>query len=101
MKIKVFGWILMFDRLNTKDLLVRRHWRSPTEDNSYVMCHSHALEDRLHLFFSCNFSCRVWNYLQTTWGALDPCIPVYNRPKIQLVSPSSWKSCILPLGVSG
>jgi len=69
MKIKVFGWLLMFDKLNTKDLLVRRHWRPPTEDNSCVMCHSHALEDRLHLFFSCNFSCRVWNYLQITWGA--------------------------------
>ena len=25
MKIKVFGWLLFFDRLNTKDLLIRRH----------------------------------------------------------------------------
>ena len=67
MKTKVFGWLLLFDRLNTKDLLVRRHWRSPQEDNWCVLCHNNALEDRLHLFFSCLFSSRVWCYLQILW----------------------------------
>ena len=67
MKIKVFGWLLFFDRLNTKDLLVRRHWRSIQEDNNCVLCHAHCFEDRLHLFFSCNFSYRIWNFLQISW----------------------------------
>ena len=63
MKIKVFGWLLFFDRLNTKDMLVRRHWRSQAEDNLCVICNAYVHEDRSHLFFQCNFSSRVWNYL--------------------------------------
>lgn len=37
LKIEVFAWLLFFDRLNTKDLLVRRHWRSLQEDNLCVL----------------------------------------------------------------
>ena len=68
MKIKVFGWLLFFDRLNTKDMLVRRHWRSQAEDNLCVICNAYVHEDRSHLFFQCNFSSRVWNYLQIDWS---------------------------------
>lgn len=77
MKIKVFSWLLFFDRLNTKDLLVRRKWRSTDEDNLCVMCFGRNYEDMMHLFFSCNFSIRVWNYLQIDWshqGDLVDCI---------------------------
>ena len=63
MKIKVFGWLLFFDRLNTKDLLIRMHWRSPLDDNLCVICNEYVYEDRLHMFFNCNFSHRVWSYL--------------------------------------
>lgn len=38
MKIKCFTWLLFFDRLNTKDLLVRRKWRS-TDKIISVSCH--------------------------------------------------------------
>ncbi|XBI58820.1 hypothetical protein VPH35_039994 [Triticum aestivum] len=68
MKIKFFGWLLFFDRLNTKDMLVRQHWRSPLDDNICVICNAYVYEDRAHLFFECNFSCRVWNYLQIDWS---------------------------------
>ena len=51
LKIKVFAWLLFFDRLNTKDLLVRRHWRAGDADNLCVLCHQHIYEDRQHLFF--------------------------------------------------
>jgi len=68
MKIKVFGWLLFFDRLNTKDMLVRRHCRSQAEDNLCVLCNAYVHEDRFHLFFQCNFSSRVWNYLQIDWS---------------------------------
>ena len=36
LKIKVFAWLLFFDRLNTKDMLVRRHWRAVEDDNLCV-----------------------------------------------------------------
>ena len=60
---------MLNDRLNTRDLLVRRHWRSPQEDNPCPLCHAQAYEDRDHLLFTYQFSSRVWNYLQIQWLA--------------------------------
>jgi hypothetical protein len=70
MNTKVFAWLLLNDRLNTKDLLVRRNWKE-AEDNFCKLCPTRTYEDRLHLFFTCNFSCRVWNYLQIDWSVGD------------------------------
>lgn len=64
MKIKVFAWLLLNDRLNIRAMLVRRHRRQPNEENH---CPLLTLEDRDHLFFKCNFNTRVWNYLQIQW----------------------------------
>jgi hypothetical protein len=66
-KLKVFAWLLMSDRLNTKYMLKRRHW-NVTSDHHCVLCHSHTYEDRIHLFFDCVFSMRVWAYLQIDWS---------------------------------
>ena len=65
LKIKVFGWLLLMDRLNTRDMMQRRHWN--VDDHNCVLCNANVLEDRLHLFFTCNFSLRVWNYLGISW----------------------------------
>jgi hypothetical protein len=70
MKMKVFAWLLLFDRLNIKDLLKRHQW-NVTEDSTCVLCHSHAYEDRVPLFFECKFSTRVWSYLQVEWIATE------------------------------
>jgi hypothetical protein len=66
MSAKFFAWLLLKDRLNTKDLLQRRHWKV-TEDFYCVLCPLRVREDRFHLFFECNFSQRVWKYLQIDW----------------------------------
>ena len=66
LKFKFFAWLLLSDRLNTKDLLQRRHWQV-TEDYSCVLCVRNLHEDRMHLFFECQFSQRVWSYLQIDW----------------------------------
>jgi hypothetical protein len=67
MKHKAFAWLLLNDRLNTRDLLIRRNWKV-TEDKHCVLCPIRAYEDRLHLFFECNFSRRIWTYLQIDWS---------------------------------
>ena len=36
----------------------------------FVLIKSGSTIDRIHLFFSCNFSQRVWNYLGISWQAL-------------------------------
>ena len=68
LKIKVFAWMLIMDRLNTKDMVERRHWHM--EDGVHCrLCPLQVRETRDHLFFNCNFSVRVWNYLQIDWPA--------------------------------
>ena len=66
MKNDLFAWMLIMDRLNTQDILERRHW-NVSDCNHCVLCPTQTKEDRDHLFFSCNFSCRVWTYLQVCW----------------------------------
>ena len=62
LKTKVFAWLVIMDRLNTKDMIIRRHWN--IEDGpECVLCPTQHLETRDHLFFQCNFSARVWAYL--------------------------------------
>ncbi|XP_073355123.1 uncharacterized protein [Aegilops tauschii subsp. strangulata] len=70
MKIKVFAWMLIMDRLNTKDMVERRHWHLEG-GVSCVLCPLQTRETRDHLFFNCNFSVRVWNYLQIDWSSGD------------------------------
>ena len=65
-KHKFFAWLILHDRINTKDMLIRRHWHV-TDDNSCVLCRHHQYEDWLHLFFQYQFSARVWNFLQIHW----------------------------------
>ena len=67
MKIKVFAWMLIMDRLNTKDMVERRHWHM--DDGVFcLLCSFRTRETKNHLFFECNFSVRIWNYLQITWS---------------------------------
>jgi hypothetical protein len=67
LKTKFFGWLLLNDRLNTRDMLQRRNWHV-TDETHCVLCPARIYEDRLHLFFQCNFSQRIWCYLQIDWS---------------------------------
>jgi hypothetical protein len=62
-KHNFFAWLILHDRINTKDMLRRRHWQV-TSDHTYVLCCTDAVEDWSHLFFECTFSVRVSIYLQ-------------------------------------
>ena len=67
MKIKVFAWMMIMDRLNTKDMVERRHWHIE-DGTTCVLCHLQVREDMDHLFFNCLFSQRVCNFLQIDWS---------------------------------
>ena len=55
--------MLIMDMLNTKDMVDMRHWHMDDGVNC-VLCPLLTRETRGHPFFHCNFSVRVWNYLQ-------------------------------------
>jgi Fe-S cluster biosynthesis and repair protein YggX len=48
-------------------MIKRRNW-NVTDEHHCVLCPSHIYEDRIHLFFDCVFSMKVWNYLQIDWS---------------------------------
>jgi hypothetical protein len=65
-KLRVFAWLLIMDRLNTKDLMERKNWQVDG-GTACVLCNSHVLETREHLFFECSFATSCWNMLNIQW----------------------------------
>lgn len=61
---KFFFWLLLKDRLNTREILQRK---SMDLDNyNCELCHFNTEETLLHLFFHCPFAMRCWNTLGCT-----------------------------------
>lgn len=60
LKLKVFLWLLLMDRLNSKDLLQRKHFNTQGNDRC-VTCNSLTTEDSFHLFFTCSFAQQCWH----------------------------------------
>jgi Fe-S cluster biosynthesis and repair protein YggX len=65
-KLKVFTWLLFQDRLNTRDLMQRKHWFIDSGYNC-VMCSQNMLETSQHLFFQCVFAQQCWDLLDIHW----------------------------------
>ena len=75
-RIKFFPWVVLVDRLNTKDMLRRRHCNIQ-DDDLCVLCPLRVVEDLDHLLFFCTFSRRCWQALQIQWDehlGLLPCL---------------------------
>lgn len=85
MKIKVFAWLLFRDRLNTHDMLDRRHCAKEDDDLTCVLCNGGHMETRLHLFFTCPFSVRCWQHLGIVWNL--------NVEFFQMVALARLQSC--------
>jgi hypothetical protein len=64
-KHKVFSWLLLKDRLSTKDILFRINFF--LSDNSCIMCNDHVIKSRDHLFFHYKFARECWNYMCQGW----------------------------------
>jgi hypothetical protein len=66
-KLKVFSWLLLSDRLNTRNMLKRRHFNIGSNFNC-PLCSTGDEETLEHLFFSCTFSISCWTRLNITWN---------------------------------
>ncbi|XP_058762981.1 uncharacterized protein LOC131636394 [Vicia villosa] len=58
-KIKAFGWILLLDRLPTKNLLVLRGIPFPVDNLKCIFC-GVDVENRNHSFFGCGVVKNIW-----------------------------------------
>ena len=66
LKHKFFFWLLLQDRLNTRDLLTRKTFY--VENTSCVLCTDAPMEYMQHLFFGCDFSQTFWWRLNQEWN---------------------------------
>jgi hypothetical protein len=64
-KHKVFFWLLIHNRLNTRALLQRKNFLMT--DYSCIMCNQQHLETRDHLFFQCPFAVLCCQYICPLW----------------------------------
>jgi len=65
-KHKFFFWLLLRDRLNTRNMLRRKHMH--LDDYSCVLCNTGSEESSFHLFFECNFSQSCWRSISINWN---------------------------------
>lgn len=65
-RIKFFAWLILLDRLNTRSMLVRRHFNVQPNSNC-VLCTSGEEETFDHLFFGCCFARSCWDKLGLIW----------------------------------
>lgn len=61
-KQKIFFWLLISDRLSTRNILRRRHMHS--ESYNCVLCMSSPEETVRHLFLDCPFARQCWQFIQ-------------------------------------
>jgi hypothetical protein len=85
-KQKVFVWLLMKDRLNTRDLMLRKHWHLDSEPHC-VMCVSQVLETRDHLFFDCTSAKLCRDILDIHWDMALPLSEWYVAAKQAFIGP--------------
>jgi hypothetical protein len=67
MKHKVFAWLMLVDRINTRDMLRRRNLDIGT-NFSCMTCDSGQDATRNHLFFGSGFTTDCWAELGLTWN---------------------------------
>mgnify|MGYP003702955895 CR=1 FL=1 len=67
MKVKVFRWLLLIDRLNTRDMLDRKHCAPVNSDLTCVLCSYGIRETFMHRFFQCPFSSQCWAQFGIVW----------------------------------
>lgn len=66
-RIKFFGWLLLMDRLNTRDMLQQRNF-NVQPGVTCVLCDHDLRETRDHLSFECEFARQCWSLLYIVWS---------------------------------
>jgi len=65
-RVKFFAWLILVDRLNTRDMLARRNF-NVQPNNLCVLCSDNCVETIDHLFFDCSFAKQCWAKVGINW----------------------------------
>jgi hypothetical protein len=89
-KHKVFVWLFLVDRLNTRDMIERRHWTLDSGVNC-VMCNQAQRQTRDHLFFNCGFARKCWRKVGIVWDSSQGSLDMFERAKKNYSGPSFFE----------
>ena len=92
-KHKVFFWLLLKDRLSTRNVLRRRNMELDTY--SCALCNSLAEETLEHLFLECPFAAICWNIIQVQIPLQSSLPEIFQQIKDQLDNAFFMESIIL------
>ena len=84
------AWLLINDCLNTRGILLRKHWHLDSGYNC-VLCALKPLETYTRLLWCCDFSISCWDFLSIHW---DLNLEVRNRlslATINFAGPCFWE----------
>ena len=89
-KHKVFFWLLLKERLSTRDLLKRKNMT--LQGYNCPLCNGSAEETLIHMFIHCTFTTQCWAWLKFRWTIVSVPSKLYKVLKINYMCLSSWKS---------
>jgi hypothetical protein len=94
LKLKLFTWLALENKINTWDNLQRKGWVGPN------ICHlcNREEESMQHIFINCAFTRLVWDNifadlnLNTTWDghSLADCYEIWSKNRPPLTKPPSY-----------
>jgi hypothetical protein len=85
-KLKFFWWLVLVDRLNTRNMLRRRNYSINSSYNC-LMCPSPPEETIEHMLFFCPFSRQCWARLQIQWPVTGDRLKIIEEQKQQWAQP--------------
>ncbi|VAI35701.1 unnamed protein product [Triticum turgidum subsp. durum] len=90
-KVKIFAWLLLSDRLNTKANMLRKHI---AQSAACPRCQD-PHEDALYLISTCSYATQVW----TSQGLQAPTSidDLLQHPPLQGLNPNIWPSVALTI----
>ena len=80
MKLKVFAWLILAERINTKNMLRRRHYHVD-DDANCVLCNWIVEETVEHMFFTCPFSKDYWSVVGMNFDGTSNRISLVHLPR--------------------
>jgi hypothetical protein len=81
--VKVFFWLLLNDRLNTRNLLRHKWFHIPSVN--CVLCNHDSEETLKHLFFECEFAQSCWMALHIVWDLSLSVLEMIEQQKRQFL----------------
>ena len=100
MKLKVFAWLLFHDRLNTRNMLKRRHYNIG-DDHNCLLCRLNIEETVGHMIFTCSFSKLCWDKLEIHWEPFHGRLQAIEVEKTAILLQYSWRNSLWQPGAFG